>query len=50
MKTLLIAEYREGKLLGSYQELIGFADQLGAETALFVGGTANQLPDYSGKP
>ncbi len=49
MKTLLIAEYREGKLLDSYQELMGFAAQLGGENAMFVVGTANDLPNYSGK-
>ena len=49
MKTLLIAEYREGKLLGSYQELMGFADQIGAESAMFIVGAADDLPDYSGK-
>ena len=49
MKTLLIAEYRDGKLLGSYQELMGFADQLGAECAMFIVGTSEELPDYSGK-
>lgn len=49
MKVLLIAEYREGKLLGSYQELMGFAEQLNAESAMFVVGTADELPDYSGK-
>lgn len=49
MKTLLIAEYRDGNLLGSYQELMGFADQLGAESAMFVVGTKDNLPDFSGK-
>ena len=49
MKTLLIAEYRDGKLLANYQELMGFADQLGAECAMFIVGTSEELPDYSGK-
>jgi len=49
MKTLLIAEYRDGNLLGSYQELMGFSDQLGAESTMFVVGTKDNLPDYSGK-
>jgi len=29
MKTLLIGEYKEGKLLDSTYELIGFAEQMG---------------------
>jgi len=48
MKTLLIGEYREGKLLDSTYELIGFAGQLGAETALFLVGSESQLPAYDG--
>ena len=48
MKTLLIGEYREGKLLESTYELLGFANQLGAETALLLVGSESQLPDYSG--
>jgi electron transfer flavoprotein alpha subunit len=49
MKTLLIGEYREGKLLDTTYELLGFAQLLGAETALFVVGSSSQLPAYSGK-
>ena len=48
MKTLLIGECREGKLLESTYELLGFADQLGAETALLLVGSENQLPGYGG--
>ena len=48
MKTLLIGEYREGKLLESTYELLGFADQLGAETAMLLVGSETQLPAYSG--
>ena len=48
MKTLLIGEYREGKLLESTYELFGFAGQLGAETALFMVGSEAQLPASSG--
>jgi electron transfer flavoprotein alpha subunit len=48
MKTLLIGEYREGKLLDSTYELLGFAGQLGAETAMLLVGSDNQLPAYSG--
>jgi electron transfer flavoprotein alpha subunit len=48
MKTLLIGEYREGKLLDSTYELLGFAGQLGADTALFLVGSETQLPAYNG--
>jgi len=48
MKTLLIGEFRDGKLLESTYELLGFADQLGAETALLLVGSDNQIPEYSG--
>lgn len=48
MKTLLIGEYREGKLLDSTYELFGFAGQLGAETALLLVGSEGQLPAYTG--
>jgi electron transfer flavoprotein alpha subunit len=48
MKTLLIGEYREGKLLDSTYELLGFASQLGAETAMLLVGSETQLPAYGG--
>ena len=48
MKTLLIGEYRDGKLLESTYELLGFADQLGAESALLLVGSDSQLPAYPG--
>ena len=48
MKTLLIGEYREGKLLDSTYELFGFSGQLGAETAMVLVGSDAQLPAYSG--
>jgi electron transfer flavoprotein alpha subunit len=48
MKTLLIGEYREGKLLDSTYELLGFAGQLGAETAMLLVGSEYQLPAYGG--
>lgn len=48
MKTLLIGEYREGKLLESTAELLGFAAQQGAETALLLVGSDSQLPSYGG--
>lgn len=48
MKLLLIAESREGKLLGSSYELIAFAQELGAETAMFLVGEESDLPKYDG--
>jgi electron transfer flavoprotein alpha subunit len=48
MKTLLIGEYREGKLLDSTCELFGFAGQLGAETAMLLVGSEEQLPAFGG--
>lgn len=48
MKTLLVGEYRDGKLLESTYELIGFASQLGAEAALLLVGTDSQLPEFDG--
>ena len=48
MKALLIGEYREGKLLESTYELLGFADQLGVETAMLMVGSETQLPAYGG--
>jgi electron transfer flavoprotein alpha subunit len=48
MKSLLIGEYREGRLLDSTYELLGFAAQLGTETAMLLVGSEQQLPSYSG--
>ena len=48
MKALLVCEYREGKLLDSTYELLGFAEQLGAETAMLLIGSETQLPTYGG--
>jgi electron transfer flavoprotein alpha subunit len=48
MKALLVGEYREGNLLDSTYELIGFAGQLGAETALLVVGSDSRLPAFDG--
>jgi electron transfer flavoprotein alpha subunit len=48
MKTLLIGEYREGRLLDTTYELFGFARQLGAETAMLLVGSAGQLPTFGG--
>jgi electron transfer flavoprotein alpha subunit len=49
MKTLLVAEYRDGKLLGCTNELMAFAKKLGAESAMFLVGDENALPEFDGK-
>ena len=49
MKALLIGESREGKLLDSTYELLGFAALLGADTAMFLVGNDNQLPNWDGR-
>ena len=48
MKALLIGEYREGKLLDTTYELLGFADQLGAEAVMLLVGSNDRLPAYGG--
>ncbi|HKJ65964.1 MAG TPA: electron transfer flavoprotein subunit alpha/FixB family protein [Desulfopila sp.] len=49
MKTLLVAEYRDGKLLGSTNELIAFAEKTGGESAMFLVGTESAMPAFAGK-
>jgi len=49
MKVLLIAESREGKLLGSCYELMAFADKMGAESSMFLVGSDSVLPQFGGK-
>jgi electron transfer flavoprotein alpha subunit len=49
MKVLLIAESREDKLLGSYCELMAFAEKLNAESTMFLVGSDNTLPKFGGK-
>ena len=49
MKALLIGECREGKLLDSIYELIGFAALLGADTAMFLAGGDSRLPSFGGR-
>ncbi|SHO44108.1 electron transfer flavoprotein subunit alpha/FixB family protein [Desulfopila aestuarii] len=49
MKTLLVAEYRDGKVLGSSNELIGFSNILGGENVMVLIGNENTLPEYGGK-
>lgn len=48
MKTLLIGEYREGKLLDTTYELLGFAAQMGGEAAMLLVGSESQLPAFDG--
>jgi len=48
MKTLLIGEYREGKLLEATYELLGFAQALGADASLFIVASEGQLPSFGG--
>jgi electron transfer flavoprotein alpha subunit len=49
MKILLVAEYRDGKLLASCNELMAFGDKMGCESAMCLVGSENDLPGYSGK-
>lgn len=49
MKLLLVAEYRDGHVLGSSNELIGFAGEIEAEHSMFMVGSESSLPDYDGK-
>lgn len=49
MKTLLVAEYRDGKVLGSSKELVGFAEASGGENVMVLIGKENNLPAYAGK-
>lgn len=48
MSVLLVAEYRDNKLLGSAQELIGFARRLGADAQMFLVGSKEALPAFGG--
>ena len=48
MKALLVAEYRDGQLLGSVNELIDFAGKIGVESALFLVGSKEKLPGFAG--
>ncbi len=49
MKTLLICEYRQGKLLESTYELLAFAQRLNAESAMLLIGSEAAAPAFSGK-
>ncbi len=49
MKILLVAEYRDGKLLGSAYELIAFAQKMAADSVMFLAGSEAALPAYDGR-
>lgn len=49
MKIVLVAEYRDGKLLQGYTELLGFAEKMGAEVVMFLAGSESVLPGFAGK-
>ncbi len=49
MKTLLVAEYREGNLLASAYELMAFAQIMGGDSAMFLVGDTAALPKFDGK-
>lgn len=48
MKTLLIAELRDGVQPGSNLELLGFASHLGSEISMFLVGNTEDVPAFSG--
>ncbi len=48
MKALLVAEYRDGKILNSTYELVAFAQKYSAESAMFLVGSESALPAYNG--
>ncbi len=48
MKTLLIAESRQGKLLPGSYEPLDFANKIGAEAAMFLVGSESDLPHFDG--
>lgn len=49
MKLLLVAEYREGEVLGSVADLLGFAGKVDSDHAMFMVGNNGCLPQYGGK-
>jgi len=49
MKVLLVAEYRDGKLLASVNELLAFAKVMGGDSAMFLVGDETALPKFAGK-
>ncbi len=49
MKLLLVAESREGKLLESTYELLGFTEHMGGEASMVLVGNIDQLPSFGGR-
>ena len=49
MKMLLVAEYRDGKILGSSDELHGFAKAVGGESAMVLVGDPAAPPAFNGR-
>lgn len=48
MKTLLVAEYRDGKLQSSINELMAFAKNVGSDSTMFLVGSETDLPTFQG--
>ena len=48
MKLLLVGEYREGRLLDTSAELFGFAAAIGGDASIFLVGSAEDVPAFSG--
>lgn len=48
MKTLLVAEYKEGKLQNGVNDLMAFAKKVDAESTMFLVGSESNLPKYQG--
>ena len=48
MKTLLVAEYRQGILRSEYTQLIAFAQEQQAQASMFLVGDPGQLPLFGG--
>lgn len=49
MKTLLVAESREGKVQGGAYDLVAFAKKLNAESVMVLVGSESELPKFDGK-
>jgi len=48
MKTLLVAEFREGKLRVKYSQLIAFAKEMPTASSMFLVGSPSDLPRFDG--
>jgi len=48
VRALLVCEYRQGTLLDTSYELLAFAEQIGAETAMLLVGEETSVPKYDG--